>query len=148
MLITNLILHTVAKKGLTEWDEIKRWHVEQNGWSDVGYHYYVKKSGVILTGRAEHVKGAHCKAGGMNSKSLGICFEGHGDYEPWTKEQEEKGLELIVNLCKKYNIKAKDVEGHNEYEPNKTCPGKLIDMDIVRRKVKTLNPNPSLSGTF
>lgn len=149
MLRRNLILHTVAKKGLTDWDEIKRWHVEENGWSDIGYHYYVRKDGSIDLGRKEHVNGAHCRAGGMNTKGLGICFEGHGDYEPWTKEQEEGGLKLIIELCIRHNIKAKNVEGHNEYEPNKTCPGKLVDMDIVRRKVKTLlDKRTSLSGTF
>lgn len=135
---THIILHTVARQGLTEWSEIKRWHVEDNGWNDIGYHYYVRKDGTVEQGRKEHVNGAHCLAGGMNRVSLGICFEGHGDYEPWTQEQEENGLDLIRNLCWKYNIKPKNVEGHNEYESDRTCPGRLIDMDIVRRKLKVL----------
>lgn len=135
---THIILHTVAKKGTTPWAEIKRWHVEENGWKDVGYHYYVRKDGVIEAGRMENVNGAHCPLNGMNRVSIAICFEGHGDKEPWTDIQSEKGLDLIRNLCWRYKIPASNVQGHNEHDKGKTCPGKLIDMESVRGKIQTL----------
>ena len=32
-------------------DTIRKWHVEENGWSDVGYHYVVDLEGRIHLGR-------------------------------------------------------------------------------------------------
>lgn len=29
---------------------IRNWHLE-NGWSDIGYHYFIRKDGVIQEGR-------------------------------------------------------------------------------------------------
>lgn len=136
---THLILHTVAKRGQTPIQEIKRWHTQERGWKDIGYHYYVTQDGEIQQGRLDNVNGAHCAAGGMNSVSLGICFEGHGDLEQWTPIQREKGLELLKDLCWKYKIPAENVKGHNEYDPGKSCPGTLVDMNEVRRALKALS---------
>ena len=137
---THIILHTAAKRGDTSAEEIKRWHTlpppQGNGWKDIGYHYVVRKDGLLETGRAEHVDGAHCAASGMNRVSIGICVVGHGDYETWTKAQEHTVRELIVKLCNKYNIPANNIKGHCEYDSGKTCPGKLIDMDEVRAYFK------------
>ena len=32
--------------------EIKRWHVEDNGWRDIGYHFVIELDGSIHKGRA------------------------------------------------------------------------------------------------
>jgi len=138
---THIILHTAAKRGDTSAAEIKRWHTlpkpQGNGWNDIGYHYVIRTDGLLEIGREEHVNGAHCAAGRMNSVSIGICIVGHGDFEVWTKAQEHTLRELVVKLCNKYSIPATNIKGHNEYDNGKTCPGKLIDMDKVRSYFKT-----------
>ena len=30
---------------------IRKWHVDENGWGDVGYHYFIKRNGTIQKGR-------------------------------------------------------------------------------------------------
>jgi hypothetical protein len=82
-----IILHTVAKKGLTELSEIDKWHRDRGFTNGVGYHYYIRKDGTLDFGRDEDEAGAHCIEQGMNSKSIGICMEGHGNYEAWTTDQ-------------------------------------------------------------
>ena len=57
--------------------EIKRWHTEERGWSDIGYHWVVELDGSLHAGRPEEVSGAHCK--GHNSDSIGICYVGGSD---------------------------------------------------------------------
>ena len=135
---THVIVHTLGRIGSSTVEELYLWHVIENGWRDIGYHWYVTKSGEIIPCRPESINGAHCAAGGMNEVSIGVAFEGHGDYEDWTGLQSEKGLDLIRNICWRYNIPSSNVEGHNEYDKGKTCPGERIDMDKVRKKVAVM----------
>ena len=50
-------------------DDIRTWHVRDNGWDDVGYHHVIKRDGTVEKGREHDVIGAHAK--GMNTNSLG-----------------------------------------------------------------------------
>src|SRR5690625_603729 len=132
-----LIIHTAAYKGDADIKEITRWHVNlPHNFRTVCYHYYIRSDGTIEIGRKENEKGAHCKDMGMNSQSLCICFEGHGDYQPWTKQQEESYLSLCNRLLNKYDIPVKNIWGHRETGAPKTCPGTLIDMHEVRLKME------------
>jgi len=138
--IRYLVIHTAAAREASIGD-ITRWHVEERGWSDVGYHYYIRKDGEIQKGREDDQVGAHCKASRMNYKSLGICFEGHHDHEEWTREQEDAFEILCRVLQNKYGIHDDRIIGHREAyqgDPLTTCPGIKIDMDEVRRKFPKL----------
>jgi hypothetical protein len=56
---------------------IWNYHVNSNGWCDVGYNYLIAPNGQIFEGRAggENVVGAHfC---GKNSRTMGICIIGN-----------------------------------------------------------------------
>lgn len=133
---THIIVHTAASKGDVSAKTIKQWHTlpkpKGNGWSDIGYHYVIRMDGLLESGRDEELIGSHCKAGGMNNCSIGICLTGNGDIEKWTKAQEHTFRELVVKLCNKYTISPSNIKGHNEYDSGKSCPGKLINMHIIR----------------
>ena len=131
----SIVLHTAAFRPNADIAEIRRWHLER-GFSDVGYHFHILRDGTIQEGRPLTVMGAHCKAGGMNRRSIGICFEGHGDFEEWTLAQADAFyLHLYRRLRIQFGIMPESVFGHREFEANKTCPGKLIDMDAVRDRL-------------
>ncbi len=53
--------------------EIDRWHRER-GMSRIGYHYVIRRSGELETGRSLKDVGAH--AVGFNLVSVGICLVG------------------------------------------------------------------------
>ena len=55
--------------------EIRAWH-KKKGWSDIGYHFVVRRDGTIEKGRDESIKGAHCAAKNGNVASIGICMVG------------------------------------------------------------------------
>tara|TARA_R110000782_G_scaffold212361_1_gene300413 strand:+ start:1179 stop:1583 length:405 start_codon:yes stop_codon:yes gene_type:complete len=103
-------------------EEIKRWHVEERGWSDVGYHFIITIDGVVHSGRPLEIQGAHTK--GHNSESIGICYVGGMDKEmksakdTRTEEQKESLVNLICELKDIYDCK---VYGHNNFS-NKECP--------------------------
>ncbi len=53
------------------WD----FHVNTNGWDDIGYNWLVDPNGVIYEGRGEGLQGAHFSC--MNEKTTSICFIGN-----------------------------------------------------------------------
>jgi N-acetyl-anhydromuramyl-L-alanine amidase AmpD len=125
--------------------EIRTWHLAR-GWSDIGYHFVIRKNGTIEKGRSESLPGSHVH--GLNNQSLGICFSGHGDLQPLTPEQIESGIKLTISLMKKYNIPVSNVIGHREindlikagklgkkYATTKSCPGSKVQMNIIRAKI-------------
>lgn len=135
---THIIVHTAASKGDVSAATIREWHTSPDPndpskpWADIGYHYVIRMDGLLEVGRNEDLVGSHCKAGGMNNCSIGICLTGNGDIEEWTPAQKHTFRELVVKLCNKYNIKPLNIKGHREYDSGKTCPGKLIDMAKIR----------------
>ena len=129
---------------LVDWKAIKDYHVKENGWSDIGYHFGVEGVDgkyLVMKGRAEDAIGAHCKDGGMNNQSLGICLVGNFDKYDVPKEQWSLGVELVRKLSKKYSIPVINIKGHGEVMREskasyiKTCPGLLFDMNKFRKEL-------------
>jgi len=131
----HIVFHTAAAKGNHDINDVRAWHLAR-GFNDVGYHYYIRRSGEVQKGREEWIQGAHCLDSGMNHKSIGICFEGHGNYEQWTYEQVLSFLHLVDNLLFRYPIRVNDIIGHREAGSPKTCPGTLIDCERVRNLIR------------
>lgn len=139
-----LILHcsdTEDGPGLSS-PAIRRYHMETLGWRDVGYHYLLEgvglaedKAYIVTPGRLPHVEGAHCKAGGRNGDSLGICVVGRFDHEPPTKQLFVATCRFLAQLAFVFGIPSHRVQGHREYESGKTCPGLSWPLDETRTLV-------------
>ena len=59
---------------------IRRWHIEDRGWSDIGYHWVIDRDGTLVRGRPETVVGAHTQ--GHNTGSIGICLDSAQHFIP------------------------------------------------------------------
>jgi N-acetylmuramoyl-L-alanine amidase len=105
-------------------DDIDAWH-RARGMQQVGYHWVVRRPGVIEKGRNESLQGAHCK--GHNADSIGICYLGK-KYP--TTEQIRSLLFLYQTLKKRYQISFENWFGHNEFNESKMCPG--ININLFR----------------
>lgn len=128
-----IILHHAESSNCTV-EDIDNWH-KKNGWTCIGYHFFVKKDGTIYRGRQENSVGAH--AGGANSNSIGICFEGRYETEQMPDIQVEAGKELVAYLKNKYNISK--VQRHSDV-CSTSCPGKNFRFDeIANSTVKNVN---------
>ena len=104
-------------------ERIKKWHLKK-GWSDIGYHFYITRDGVIHKGRAEEVVGAHVR--GLNSKSIGICYEGGideaGRPEDNRTDDQKKSLVYLISIMKR-KYKGCIVQGHRDFPGvSKACP--------------------------
>ena len=122
--INEIIIHCSATKPSQDIgaDEIKKWHVEGNGWKDIGYHFVIRRDGTLEEGRPLKKMGAHCK--GHNRRSIGICLVGGIDDDGaaelnFTLEQFSTLTTLIIKLKSEYEIQ--ELSGHNEYS-SKACP--------------------------
>ena len=114
--------------------EIRGWHVNERGWSDIGYHYVIRRCGVIENGRPFAKAGAHCR--GKNRNSIGTCLVGgrHGSRD-FTEAQYESLEMLHSKMLLLYpGIK---MFGHHHFDDSKTCPNfdptSWWDMILLRK---------------
>ena len=100
--------------------DIRKWHTEERGWSDVGYHYIVLLDGSIQKGREDKTTGAHVR--GHNQSSIGVCYiGGHKGEDTRTEAQKESLIHLIATLKRLYVDSM--VLGHRDFKGvTKACP--------------------------
>ena len=114
--INQLIIHCSATRpdwyegqtGKAQVAEIDRWHKDR-GFDQIGYHYYITRTGEIADGRPIEIAGAHAK--GNNSHSIGVCIAGgfgsdaeDRASEHYTPVQLDALHSLVRNLQSQYNI--------------------------------------------
>jgi N-acetylmuramoyl-L-alanine amidase len=132
--LTEVIVHCTATR--PEWwatrttaqkvAEVRRWHVEDRGWKDIGYHYLIDRNGHTVVGRPLDQVGTHTQ--GKNIGTIGIAlFGGHGSSaddqfaDNFTPAQDKALQELLVKLLKTHPT-IKTISGHNQHAA-KACPG-------------------------
>ena len=160
---------------------VKSWHTMPppmgRGWRDIGYGVVITNgywtsemvrdkerwefaNGAIECGRpfdtdinveSNEVE-AHCY--GWNNRTIGCCMIGKNGV--YTIDQFLKVRELLVGyLLPRFKLKPKNVMGHYEHDPHKTCPDIYMDSfreflddprvisnlmcDVTRRKHNQLN---------
>lgn len=116
-----IILHHAESSSCTV-EDIDNWH-KKNGWTCIGYHFFVKKDGTIYRGRQENSVGAHAYQNNYNS--IGICFEGKYETEQMPNAQVQAGKELVAYLKNKYNITK--VQKHSDV-CNTSCPRQKLQI--------------------
>jgi N-acetyl-anhydromuramyl-L-alanine amidase AmpD len=123
-----IVVHCAATKASMDIGatEIKKWHVDDNGWDDIGYHYIIKRGGLVEVGRPEAFQGAHAPA--ANSKSIGICLIGgmaeDGGPENNFTLQQFLSLKDLIKRNKMTNPNIVEIVGHCDIQENKpNCPG-------------------------
>ena len=128
-----IIHHTATDRDTTTFSGVKNYHISK-GWGDIGYHWFITTNRVYK-GRAENVVGAHCRADGMNFKSLGICVAGNFMKEDPVGWQINRLNKLVKELQNKYNIPKSNILGHREVNGASTaCPGNNLMPHIVEMR--------------
>lgn len=104
-------------------EDIDRWHKAQ-GWSGIGYHWYVDRDGHIFPGRSEREAGAHVI--GYNHCSIGICYEGGLDEQgnsADTRTPAQKAALLLIIKDLKQSYPNAVILGHRDFPGvHKDCP--------------------------
>ncbi len=116
---------------------MRSYHVNTNGWSDIGQHFTIFPDGVIMTGRS--IEKSPAGIYGANTGS--ICIECLGNFDKGGDAMTEAQKEAIVGAVKilldKFNLNAEDnvtyhcwwtssgsdIGDYIKGKSAKTCPG-------------------------
>lgn len=121
--INLLVIHCAATPANMDVgvSEIDRWHRER-GFDRIGYHFVIRRNGVIEKGRDISEVGAHVQ--GFNKNSIGICMVGgvNSQKVPENNFTSAQWLSLKT-LVKKFQSEYPEIKvcGHNELAA-KACP--------------------------
>jgi N-acetylmuramoyl-L-alanine amidase len=142
-------------------NEIRVMHLKRK-FDDIGYHYIIRRSGMVCAGRAENSIGAHVQ--GHNWNSIGICMVGgvNARNKPennFTPEQFVALAGLLASLRVKYprtrivghRDLSPDLDGDGIVEPQewvKYCPcfevaAWLASVGIPQNGLPAMSPPPS-----
>jgi len=122
--IKKIIVHCTATKkdhDVTV-EDLRKWHVEERGWSDIGYHFFIDLKGEVHECRPIERTGAHTKK--ENHDSIGVAYAGGlGDDVAWhdtRNEAQKTALEDLLCYLKVLYSQAK-IYGHRDFS-SKACP--------------------------
>jgi len=120
---------------------IHRYHEDRGFIYGLGYHFLID-NGTLGKGDGQievsprwikQHDGAHCKAGGMNHKGIGIALVGNFNKERPTPAQIDSLILLVKVLTEFYNIPPDHVLGHRDVPGARTdCPGRFFPWRRVR----------------
>lgn len=118
--------------------EIHMLHRDRLGWAGIGYHYVIRKNGMVERGRGWNMVGAHAQYN--NKDSVGIALAGNFCIGTPTPEQINSLVNLLVTLCGVYNLVPDELSVIGHRDVNATaCPGDMLyDMlPQIRKRVLT-----------
>lgn len=96
---------------------IRKWHMKENGWSDIGYNAVILKDGIPRNCRPIEKIPSGVK--GKNTGTLAVCVTGLNKY---AKSQFEGLNLLMIYWCGVFTISPERVLPHNFLDNNKDCP--------------------------
>ena len=104
--------------------DIQDTHRQARGWADIGYHYFIGKSGTVFEGRDIHVRGTHVE--GYNTGSIGVCLMGNFMQE--IPNDAQIGAVISLTQWLKNRFQLTHLAAHRDFVMT-FCPGDyLINM--------------------
>lgn len=123
-------------------EAMKNYHVNTNGWADIGQHVTLLPDGLFVTGRNFAISPASIL--GFNTNAFACEMIGNFDEgeEEFTGEQKTS----MLLLAQYFYLKSKYIRFHRENASN-TCPGTSIIKETFINEIKALGEKVS-SPTF
>lgn len=126
--IDEVIIHVTAGSFNETVESIRNFHVNKNGWKDIGYHGVVTADGNFHMGRDWDVIGAGVN--GNNTGTLHLVYTSRGDdydnnasYGKYMTDAQKVGMvSAAAEALYKLGLEITDLSGHNDYDSGKACP--------------------------
>lgn len=115
--VDRVFLHCSASEAPATGDDLKalvrKWHVGERGWTDIGYHYLVDRASVVIACRPLATVPAAQR--GHNRGTIAICAHGLATFPQ---------LNAVAQLCREINqAYAGRISFHGHCEVSaKSCP--------------------------
>lgn len=115
-------------------EKIRRYHVEDKRWGDIGYHYIIDRAGRVWEGRPLKYQGAHVSKN--NEHNIGILVLGNFEKQAPSTVQLRSLYVTTANLSRGHGVKPAMVRSHKEINPT-TCPGRNLQrqMNALRQQL-------------
>lgn len=152
--VTHLIIHhSATANSANDWAAVVRsfwdWHVNVNGWDDIGYNWLIAPNGAVYEGRGDNILGAHfC---GKNGGTMGVCVIGTYTYVLPTQAALDKLEELLAWKACDVGIAPEEtayhassgldlhrISGHRD-GCSTECPGDMLYPAIPALRTAVLN---------
>jgi hypothetical protein len=105
--------------------QIQAYHIDSNGWCDIGYHFVVTQGGALYQGISNEARtGIH--VGNQNTGNIGISLIGNFQEQTVSTAQLNATAAMARWVSDTYNIALNrtNVKGHQEWPGQSTaCPG-------------------------
>jgi hypothetical protein len=114
--VTHLIVHhSAGPNSSSDWAAVVRsiwdYHVNSNGWDDIGYNWLIDPNGVLYEGRGNDLLGAHfC---GTNGATMGVCMMGTYTSVPPSNASLQTLTQLLGWKACDRDIDPEDFSFHN-----------------------------------
>ena len=115
---------------------IQRYHVEERGWKDIGYHLLIAPNGDTYPGRPMTEYGAHCT--GQNEHIGVACIANFDEEDPYAWGGIDQLRECLSILLSRMKVGVQGLHFHTEYAADKSCPGKRMRLSM---RVELLSRN-------
>lgn len=122
-----------AKPDGAYWMSVMDRYHRLKGWKKIGYHFVVMPNGLIYVGRTLNEVGAHTAM--QNERGIGVCLLGNFDEEEMPTEQYVTMKFLLAWLLGRFGLHINSLFFHRDFA-NKTCPGKRLDKNEIKRVVQ------------
>lgn len=143
-----MVHHSLTADGQTvSAAAIERYHKQDMGWRDIGYHALVElvanpleygdAAYQAIMGRPLSAIAAACREGEMNRRALHVCCVGNFDLAGPSEMMLDRLVKrVLLPWMDEYGIAPEHIVPHRDYASYKTCPGAKFDMDELRRMVR------------
>ena len=126
--VDSIVLHHMAHE-TADVKTVESWHVDSNGWSAIGYNYWIGFDGTVYKGRGL------CVGAGVtnhNSHIINIGFQGdYSKHDKMPDAQFNAGVELIEYL-KPFLPNCKSIKGHKDLGGS-ACPGEYFPLEEMKK---------------
>lgn len=126
-----IIVHHSASPINWDVEDIRRVHVDENEWPDIGYHFVIDWFGrVYQTNKTSKIS---YHTSGMNGRSIGICLIGNFEEISPSNSQYKalKKLIFTINTMRLLTGRKRAKIGIHKQYVNTLCPGKNFNTNIL-----------------
>jgi len=115
----------------------QRYHQNDRGWADLGYHYVIDRCGRVWEGRNLGHQGAHAGSSQLNKGNVGISVMGNYENQALVAAQKDSLASLLSVLCHEYELKPWQISTHKELKQT-ACPGAHLQRFVDLLKTSPL----------
>jgi len=112
-------------------ESIRRYHIEERGWDDIGYHIIIDRDGKLVIGRNWESQGCHGQ-NDFNKHYLGLCVLGNFEEDTMRESQLACLLRVVAGLSRLFLWDSSHWIAHRDVKDT-LCPGKNFPMAEVKK---------------